>query len=69
VIDATLHLPEIPGGKKLIYNHIEMPLTPISDFGDMGKTNPLFAKLDEICNRHKGLWNLEAEKYLLSTIF
>jgi hypothetical protein len=68
VIDATLHLPEIPGGKKLIYNHIEMPLTPISDFAEKGKTDPLFAELDRICNNHNGLWNLEAESYLLATI-
>ena len=68
VIDATLHLPEIPGGKKLIYNHIEMPLTPISDFAEKGKTDPFFAELDRLCNKHNGLWNLEAEKYLLSTI-
>ena len=68
VIDATLHLPEIPGGKKLIYNHIEMPLTPIADFEEKGKTDPLFAELNRLCNKHNGLWNLEAEKYLLSTI-
>ncbi|MCA1747934.1 MAG: zinc-binding dehydrogenase, partial [Bacteroidales bacterium] len=60
VIETTLNLPEIPGGKKLIYNHIEMPLTPTSQFGELGKTNPVYAKLDEICNNHKGLWNVEA---------
>jgi L-sorbose 1-phosphate reductase len=68
VIDATLHLPEIPGGKKLIYNHIDMPLTPISDFAEKGKSDPFFAELNRLCSEHKGLWNLEAEKYLLSTI-
>ncbi len=65
VIEATLHLPEIPGGKKLIYNHIEMPLTPISDFAEKGKTDPLFAELHRLCEKHKGLWNVEAEQYLL----
>ncbi|MCL2003670.1 MAG: alcohol dehydrogenase catalytic domain-containing protein [Oscillospiraceae bacterium] len=29
VIDATLNLPSIPGGKKLIYTHLTMPLTEI----------------------------------------
>ncbi|MDR0325195.1 MAG: zinc-binding dehydrogenase [Oscillospiraceae bacterium] len=29
VIDATLNLPGLPGGKKLIYTHISMPLTEI----------------------------------------
>jgi L-sorbose 1-phosphate reductase len=65
VIETTLHLPEIPGGKKLIYNHIEMPLTAISDFAEKGKQNPLFGELDAICKKYKGLWNVEAEKYLL----
>jgi threonine dehydrogenase-like Zn-dependent dehydrogenase len=68
VIDATLHLPEIPGGKKLIYNHIEMPLTPISDFSEKGKADPFFAELDRLCCKHNGLWNLEAEKFLLQSI-
>jgi len=68
VIEATLHLPEIPGGKKLIYNHIEMPLTPIADFAEKGKTDPLFAELDRLCRKHNGLWNVEAERYLLQTV-
>src|ERR1035437_655383 len=66
VIDATLHLPEIPGGKKLIYNHIEMALTPITDFAQKGKTNPVYARLAEICDKYKGLWSTEAETYLLT---
>ncbi|MBQ9202060.1 MAG: zinc-binding dehydrogenase [Bacteroidales bacterium] len=66
VPQATLHLPEIPGGKKLIYNHIELPLTPIADFAELGKKDPRFARLNEICQAHKGLWNLEAEQYLLA---
>ena len=65
VIDTTLNLPKIPGGKKLIYTHLEMPLTAISEFGELGKTKPVFAELDKICKEHKGLWSIEAEKYLL----
>jgi hypothetical protein len=66
IIDATLHLPEIPGGKKLMYNHIEMPLTAIADFAEKGKSNPVYKQLAEICERNKGLWNIEAEAYLLA---
>ncbi len=66
VIDATLHLPEIPGGKKLIYNHIEMELTPITEFAQKGKTNSVYARLAEICDKYKGLWSTEAEAYLLA---
>ena len=64
IADATLNLPNIPGGKKLTYTQIEMPLTAIDDFEELGKTNPLFAKLDASCKAHRGLWNAEAEKIL-----
>ena len=66
VVETTLNLPKIPGGKKLIYTHIDMPLTAISDFAEKGKDDPMFAKLAEICDRHNGLWSGEAEKYLLA---
>lgn len=59
--DTTLNLPNIPGGKKLIYTHISMPLTAIDDFAALGETDPRFKKLDEIVKAHKGLWCLEAE--------
>ena len=66
VVDTVLNLPKIPGGKKLIYNHIDLPLTAIADFEELGKTDPLFAKLDELCKTHNGMWNGEAEKFLLA---
>ncbi len=65
VPDATLNLPNIPGGKKLIYTHFDMPLTALTEFEEKGKESPLFAKLHEICNKNNGLWNVEAEAYLL----
>lgn len=65
VIDTTLRLPEIPGGKKLIYTHVELPLTAISDFEEKGKTNTVFAELHASCQKHKGLWNLEAEEIMM----
>jgi threonine dehydrogenase-like Zn-dependent dehydrogenase len=64
-VKTTLNLDAIPGGKKLIYTHKKMELTAIEDFAEKGKSNPLFAKLGEICARHQGLWNVEAERYLL----
>ena len=64
VIDTTLNLPAIPGGKKLIYTHIDMPLTAIADFGKVGK--PVYDELDRICRAHNGLWSVEAETYLLA---
>jgi len=65
VIEATKYLPEIPGGKKLIYTHINMPLTAISDFAKLGETNAIFQNLAEICDKHNGLWSVEAESFLL----
>jgi len=65
VAETTLHLPEIPGGKKLIYTNISMELTAISDFRKKGKTSPLFAALADIVEKNNGLWCAEAEKYLL----
>ena len=66
VIDTTLNLPKIPGGKKLIYNNIQLEITAIADFEEKGKNDPLFKKLDEIVKGNNGLWCAEAEKYLLS---
>lgn len=66
VPETVVKLPSIPGGKKLIYTHVELPLTAIEDFAEVGKKDPFFAKLGEIVARHDGLWNLEAEKYLLA---
>lgn len=65
VIDTTLNLPEIPGGKKLIYTHKKLPLTAISDFEEMGKSDPFYAELAKLIAKTKGLWNVEAEEYLL----
>lgn len=64
-IDAIKDLPKIPGGKKLIYNFIEMPLTAIDDFEQLGKTDERFKHLHELVVKHSGLWNTEAENYLL----
>jgi threonine dehydrogenase-like Zn-dependent dehydrogenase len=64
--ETTINLDKIPGGKKLIYTHKKLPLTAIADFANKGKTDPLFAGLAAICGRYSGLWNKEAEDYLLA---
>jgi len=68
VIEATLNLPNIPGGKKLIYNHVEMPLTPITEFRTIGKNNGVYDILADICDKNHGLWSIEAEEFLLANI-
>lgn len=65
-VETTKDLPAIPGGKKLIYTHIRMPLTAIDDFEALGMRDNRFAELSEITKRHNGLWSAEAEAYLLS---
>lgn len=65
VPEATLDLPNIPGGKKLIYTHFDFPLTAIADFEEKGKENPVYAELDKLCKKYMGLWNVEAEAFLL----
>ena len=64
--ETTLNLPKIPGGKKLIYTHLNMPLTALSELRDKGKDDPRFAALADIVDAHKGLWCPEAEEYLLA---
>ena len=64
VVDTTKNLPSIPGGKKLIYTHINMPLTSIDDFGSID--TPLFKSLAASIEKHNGLWNKEAEDILLT---
>jgi hypothetical protein len=64
-INTTLHLPEIAGGKKLIYTHISLPLTALSDFAELGKNDKRFCELDRLVKENNGLWSSDAEKYLL----
>ena len=66
VAPCVCQLPSIPGGKKLIYCGLRLPLTAIDEFEEKGKQEPLFAALAEICKRHGMLWNAEAEAYLLA---
>ncbi|MCL2843183.1 MAG: zinc-binding dehydrogenase [Oscillospiraceae bacterium] len=68
VVDATLNLPNIPGGKKLVYNEVTMPLTAIADFEKLGETDPFFKELHTITEKTGGLWSAEAEQYLLAEL-
>lgn len=65
VKDAVFELAKPSGAKKVCYTGIDLPLVAIEDFGTLGKSDTLFAKLDEIVKRNHGLWCEEAEAYLL----
>ena len=71
VAETTLNLPHIKGGKKLVYTHINLPMTAIEDFGKAAEENKgtelgdLFADLDAICKDAGGLWCAKAEERIL----
>lgn len=65
VVDTTMRLPEIPGGKKLIYTNISMPLVPLDKLKELGADNKFYKGLYEIVSKNDYIWSLEAEKYLL----
>ena len=66
VIDTTLNLPQISGGKKLIYTNISMPLVSLCALEKLGKDDSFFKGLHQIVEANNYIWNLEAEKYLMS---
>ena len=66
VVDTTLRLPKIPGGKKLIYTQISMPLIAIADFRRLGEQDDVFRKLADIVEDNNGLWCDAAERFLLA---
>lgn len=63
--ETTLNLPKIPGGKKLIYTHISMPLIALEDLRSKEAQDSRYGKLADIVEANKGLWCPEAEEYLL----
>lgn len=64
VVNTVLNLPKIPGGKKLIYTNIDLPLTALSDLN--ASEDPMLQELGTIVHNHNGLWCAEAEHYLLA---
>ncbi len=64
--EATLQLPKIPGGKKLIYTHADMELTALDDLDDAASSDPRYRDLADAVKRNSGLWSAEAEEILLS---
>jgi threonine dehydrogenase-like Zn-dependent dehydrogenase len=65
VADTIINLPKIPGGKKLIYTNIKLDLAAIEDLKELQYKNSLFKELYKITKKNRGLWSIDAEKYLL----
>ncbi|NPD12155.1 MULTISPECIES: zinc-binding dehydrogenase [unclassified Enterococcus] len=57
--ETTLSQPEIGGGKKLVYTHKNFERLALADVAERDN------KLAEILARHDGIWNKEAEAYIL----
>jgi len=66
VVETTLNLPQIPGGKKLIYTNISMPLTAIANLEELGQKDSFYSGLNNIVSKNDYIWSIEAEKYLLA---
>jgi threonine dehydrogenase-like Zn-dependent dehydrogenase len=66
VIDTTLNLPNIPGGKKLIYTNVSMPLVALNKLDELGKNDEFYEDLHKIVAENGFIWSLDAEKYLLA---
>lgn len=63
VIDTISNLPNLTGGKKMCYVHKNFNLYNLGD-----SENDWQKDLSEILDRNKGIWNLEAEEYILNNM-
>lgn len=61
VPETTMNLKNIPGGKKLVYTHLDFPLSPLTDLSQL----PHAARLGEIVADNGGFWCAAAERVLL----
>ena len=66
VAETTKNLPNIPGGKKLIYTNISLPLFYLYDLPKLAKESEFFSGLHKIVRNNAYIWNLEAENYILA---
>ena len=65
-VPEAIYAMERPNGaKKICYNALDIPLVALADFAELGKTDPMWARLDELVKANGGLWCYEAEQYLL----
>jgi len=65
VVDTTKNLPNIPGGKKLIYTNVALPLFALTALPELAKTDSFYQGLLGIVSNNAFIWNLEAENYIL----
>lgn len=61
VCESIKRLPEIPGGKKIVYSQKNYPIRDITEFSD----GAFEVELHAIVEKHGGLWSAEAEAFFL----
>ncbi len=66
VPEAIFGMEKPSGSKRICYNELDIPMVALTDFAELGKTDPMWKTLDEIVKRNGGLWCTEAEQYLLA---
>ena len=62
VCDSILKIPELPGGKKIVYSQKNFPITDVQQFSE---ENSMAAVLKGMVEKNHGLWSPEAEAYFL----
>ncbi len=62
VCESILKLPQLPGGKKIVYSQKRYPITDVEQFEGQDDFHKTLRRLVE---EHGGLWNGEAEAYFL----
>lgn len=63
VKDTILNLPKIPGGKKMIYNQLDLPLLALDELEQ--QDDPRLQELGRMVRENGGFWSPACEKYLL----
>ena len=66
VPEIILNLPDIPGGKKLVYPHVDLPLMALADFEKQADEDPVYKKIAGILKANHGVWCKEAEQVLFA---
>ncbi len=68
VVNTVTNLPEIGGAKKVIYPHLQFPLTEVNKLNELAKSDVRFETVAEIVRNNHNQWCEKAESALLEII-
>ena len=66
VAETTLNMPNIGGGKKLIYTWTDLELTALDRLGELAEKDARFAAVARAVEENAGVWSARAERELLA---